>query len=62
MAETTKANLGNMFSVVGIVLCAIWLIGIWTTEPNAWFAELSRKLVLPFVLLGTALTTAARKV
>lgn len=61
MAETTKANLGNIFSVVGIILCAIWLIGIWITEPNVWFAELSRKLVLPFVLLGVAFTTAPRK-
>ncbi len=61
MTKTTKANLGNISSVIAIVLCAIWLIGIWITEPNAWFAELAGKLVLPFVLIGVALSMAARK-
>ena len=61
MTKTTKTNLENIFSVIAIVLCAVWLIGIWTTEPNAWFADLAGKLVLPFVLISVALRMAARK-
>lgn len=61
MTKPTKENLANVSSIIAIALCAVWLVGIWTTEPNAWLAELAGKLVLPFVLISVGLRIAAKK-